>query len=219
MTAAHTTCSTANHVSAVSSARGCPRTCARLPPAPLRRTCGRPPQGQVPSHGPLAAAQGGRVGDRVRFRSGRPAHLPDVAQLVPALAHPLLAGRVDPVLHLGQARLHVLAVAERAALAAQQQLVEQLRTARPPPSAAGPACSAFACLTGMLLMTHRPSQRSTLNIRHRTRATRASQPRALRRAPASEARAGKLRALAGGPLQQCSAREEAGGRGPAGPAR
>ncbi len=40
--------------------------------------------------------------------------------------HPLLARAADPLLHLGEARLDVLAVGEGAALAAQQQLVEQL---------------------------------------------------------------------------------------------
>ncbi len=58
--------------------------------------------------------------------TSRGADLADVAKLVPGLADPVLAGGVDPVLHLGQARLHILAVAEGAALAAQQQLVEQL---------------------------------------------------------------------------------------------
>ncbi len=53
-------------------------------------------------------------------------HLADVAQLVPGLAGPVLASRVDPVLHLSQASLDILAVAEAAALPPQQQLVEQL---------------------------------------------------------------------------------------------
>lgn len=38
----------------------------------------------------------------------------------------LFGGLVDPVLQLGEARLDVLAVAERAALSPQQQAVEQL---------------------------------------------------------------------------------------------
>ena len=58
--------------------------------------------------------------------AARWAHLANVAELIPGLANPVLAGGVDPVLHLCQARLDVLAVAEAAALAAQQQLVEQL---------------------------------------------------------------------------------------------
>ncbi len=53
-------------------------------------------------------------------------YLADVAQLFPGLAGPVLASRVDPVLHLSQASLDVLAVAEAAALPPQQQLVEQL---------------------------------------------------------------------------------------------
>ena len=60
-----------------------------------------------------------------KFAAGG-ARLPDVAELIPGLPNPVLAGGVDPVLHLGKARLDVLAVAEAAALAAQQQLVEQL---------------------------------------------------------------------------------------------
>ncbi len=53
-------------------------------------------------------------------------HLADVAQLIPGLAGPVLASRMDPVLHLSQASLDILAVAEAAALPPQQQLVEQL---------------------------------------------------------------------------------------------
>ncbi len=52
-------------------------------------------------------------------------YLTNVAQLVPGLAGPVLASRVDPVLHLSQASLDILAVAD-AALPPQQQLVEQL---------------------------------------------------------------------------------------------
>ena len=55
-----------------------------------------------------------------------PPYLADVAELIPGLAHPLLARRVDPVLHLSQASLDVLPVAEGAALPPQQQLVEEL---------------------------------------------------------------------------------------------
>lgn len=54
------------------------------------------------------------------------ADLADVAQLIPGLASPVFAGSVDPVLHLSQACLDILPVAEAAALAPQQQLVEQL---------------------------------------------------------------------------------------------
>ena len=54
------------------------------------------------------------------------ANLADKAQLLQRGAHVLLAGLPDPLLHVGEARLDVLAVAEGAALTAQQQLVEQL---------------------------------------------------------------------------------------------
>lgn len=53
-------------------------------------------------------------------------NLADVAQLIPGLAGPVLASGVDPVLHLCKACLHILTIAEAAALAPQQQLVEQL---------------------------------------------------------------------------------------------
>ena len=55
-----------------------------------------------------------------------PADLADVAQLIPGLASPVLAGRVYPVLHLSKAGLDILPIAEAAALAPQQQLVEEL---------------------------------------------------------------------------------------------
>lgn len=54
------------------------------------------------------------------------ARLANVLELLPGLAHPLTASAVDPLLHLAQARLDVLAIAEGAALPAQQQLVEEL---------------------------------------------------------------------------------------------
>ena len=53
-------------------------------------------------------------------------YLSDVAQFIPGLASPILASRVDPVLYFSQACLDVLPIAEAAALAPQQQLVEQL---------------------------------------------------------------------------------------------
>lgn len=80
----------------------------------------------------------GRPGRRSRQRPGQgaccswhagPLHpLPCPQARVPHApgAHPLLARAADPLLHLGQPRLDVLAVGEGAALAAQQQLVEQL---------------------------------------------------------------------------------------------
>ena len=46
-----------------------------------------------------------------------PGNLADVAQLIPGLASPVLASRVDPVLHLSKARLDILPIAEAAALA------------------------------------------------------------------------------------------------------
>lgn len=55
-----------------------------------------------------------------------PADLADVAQLIPGLASPVLAGRVYPVLHLSKAGLDILPIAEAAALAPQQQLIEEL---------------------------------------------------------------------------------------------
>lgn len=54
------------------------------------------------------------------------AHLSNVAQLIPGLASPVLASRVDPVLNLSQTGLDILPIAEAAALPPQQQLVEQL---------------------------------------------------------------------------------------------
>ena len=84
---------------------------------------------------------------------GKETYLANVPQLVPALAHPLLAGGINPILHLSEPRLHVLAVAERAALAPQQQLVEQLRTgtaATSEPSVQRPtwelACPSAVCV-------------------------------------------------------------------------
>ena len=71
---------------------------------------------------PLQQLQGRKKGKG----RGAGVDLADVAQLVPGLADPLLAGAVDPVLHLRQPSFHVLAIGEGAALAAQQQLVEQL---------------------------------------------------------------------------------------------
>ena len=53
-------------------------------------------------------------------------YLANVAQLIPGLARPVLAGRVDPVLHFCQASLHIFPIAEAAALPPQQQLVKQL---------------------------------------------------------------------------------------------
>ena len=52
--------------------------------------------------------------------------LADVRQGLPGLAHPAAPGAADPDLHLGQPGLDVLAVGEGAALAAQEELVEQL---------------------------------------------------------------------------------------------
>mmetsp|Transcript_16539 Transcript_16539/g.49489 ORF Transcript_16539/g.49489 Transcript_16539/m.49489 type:complete len:357 (+) Transcript_16539:835-1905(+) len=52
--------------------------------------------------------------------------LSDELELLPGVAHPLLAGAVDPGLHFCQPRFHVLPVGEAAALPPQQQLVEQL---------------------------------------------------------------------------------------------
>ena len=62
----------------------------------------------------------------VKETIGEQADLADVSQLIPGLACPVFASRVDPVLHLGEAGLDILPIAEAAALTPQQQLVEEL---------------------------------------------------------------------------------------------
>lgn len=52
--------------------------------------------------------------------------LADELEVLPGVAHPFFAGSLDPALHLSEARLHVLSIAEAAALTSQQQLIEQL---------------------------------------------------------------------------------------------
>ena len=52
--------------------------------------------------------------------------LSDVFELLPGLSHPVVARAQDPLLHLSQARLDVLTVAEGATLSPQQELVEEL---------------------------------------------------------------------------------------------